>query len=79
MMQMFMFPNLIEDTSEPCAGGQYLDQETGCLDCAENHWSSGGATTQCTPCPEKTGGVDAGEAKENDCACKYVSFLFFLF
>ncbi|XP_063688397.1 uncharacterized protein LOC134821625 [Bolinopsis microptera] len=67
-MRMFVFPNLIEDTSEACAGGQYLDQETGCLNCADNKWSSGDTTTKCTPCPEKTGGVAAGEGtKEDDC------------
>ena len=67
-------------TSELCASGQYLDQETGCLDCAKNHWSSGGITDQCTPCPENTGGVDAGEGtKEDDCKCKYVSFFFSFF
>ena len=70
-------------TSEPCTGGHYLNDQTGCQTCDAGFYSAGGTVnectkcdadkyseagaTQCTDCPSGKG-VASGEGKqESDC------------
>ena len=68
---------------EPCSGGHYLNDQTGCQTCEAGYYSAGGTVsactkcdadkysvagaTQCTDCPPGKG-VASGEGKqESDC------------
>ena len=70
-------------TSEPCTGGHYLNDQSGCQTCEAGYYSAGGTVsectkcdadkyseagaTQCTDCPSGKG-VASGEGKqESDC------------
>ena len=75
--------------SEACAGGKYLDQERGCLNCEPGSYSAGGTAEsctkceadrysaagaiQCTVCPADKG-VAAGVGKQES-DCKWSEFL----
>ena len=53
--------------SVPCEGGHFLNTQTGCLDCPENHFSPGGMLTSCVPCPEGRGATPGSAANEQHC------------
>ena len=52
--------------SEPCIGGQYLDQDKGCIDCEAGSYSAGGTVNSCTKC-EINRYSSAGASKCIDC------------
>ena len=55
---------------EPCEAGKYLDEETGCNDCPEDHWSdAGNSLATCTECPAGKG-VDSGSGT-SESACTW--------
>ena len=69
--------------SEPCTGGQYLDDMKGCVNCDAGFYSAGGTVsectkcdadkfseagaTQCTDCPSGKGVASGDGKQESDC------------
>ncbi|XP_063683794.1 major surface-labeled trophozoite antigen 417-like isoform X4 [Bolinopsis microptera] len=58
-------------TWKGCAGGQYLEQSSGCQNCLADHWSPvGSKSPTCSNCPADKE-VAAGQGKlESDCTWK---------
>ena len=53
--------------TESCSGGNYLDQDDGCLECDTGTYSPGGTTSSCTNCPDGKTSVAGSASQESDC------------
>ena len=62
--------------SVPCAGGQYLNEATGCQSCEVGTYSAGGTVSQCSNCPSGKTVARGNGGSDSDCTWSKSGFEF---
>ena len=77
MKELLINPlNVILIISVPCAGGQYLNEATGCQSCEVGTYNAGGTVSQCSNCPSGKTVARGNGGSESDCTWSKSGFEF---